>query len=80
MTLEMITRNPLVVPCLTPKYWETMPERRATVLARQLRMVRTEKPKQPLPRMDALSAEERLRLEDDNVKWCLHVARERYGL
>jgi sugar phosphate isomerase/epimerase len=80
MTLEMITRNPLVVPCLTAKYWVTMPDRRASDLARQMRMVRTQKPSQPLPRMDALSAEQRRRLEDDNVKWCLHVARERYGL
>lgn len=80
MTLEMITRNPLPVPCLAAKYWETMPDRHATVLARQLRMVRTEKPRQPLPRMDALSPEERRRLEDENVKRCLHVARERYGL
>jgi sugar phosphate isomerase/epimerase len=80
MTLEMITRNPLVVPCLSPQYWETMPERRARDLARQLRMVRTRKPSQPLPRTDALSADERRRLEDENVKRCLHVARERYGL
>ncbi len=80
MTLEMITRNPLVVPCLTEKYWVTMPDRPASTLAKTLRTVRTDKPRQPLPRMDSLSPEERLRLEDDNVKWCLNVARERYGL
>jgi 3-oxoisoapionate decarboxylase len=80
MTLEMITRNPLVVPCLRPKYWLTMPDRPARVLAATLSMVRDVKPKDPLPRMDALDDGQRLRLEDDNVKWCLNVAREKYGL
>ena len=76
----MITRNPLVVPCLRPKYWLTMPDRPARVLAATLSMVRDVKPKDPLPRMDALDDGQRLRLEDDNVKWCLNVAREKYGL
>lgn len=80
MTLEMITRNPLVVPCLTPKYWATMPERPATYLAGTLNAVRQLKPRQPLPRMDRLNDAQRLQLEDDNVKWCLNVAREQYGL
>ncbi len=80
MVLEMITRNPLVVPCLTEKYWMTMPHRPATFLANTLRMVRENKPSQPLPRMDQLSPEARLKLEDDNVKACLTVARTQYSL
>jgi hypothetical protein len=43
-------------------------------------MVRDVKPVAPLPRMDALDDGQRLRLEDDNVKWCLNVAREKYAL
>lgn len=80
MTLEMITRNPLVVPCLRPKYWLTMPDRPARDLAATLAAVKDVKPRQPLPRMDALDDGQRLRLEDDNVKWCLNVAREKYAL
>lgn len=80
MVLEMITRNPLVVPCLTTKYWETMPNRSGKTLAKTLAMVRSQKPRQPLPRMDHLDNDGKLRLEDDNVKWCLNVAREKYAL
>ncbi len=80
MVLEMITRNPLVVPCLTEKYWATMPQRSAVFLANTLRMVRENKPAKPLPRMDQLSSEQRLKLEDENVKTCLRVAKEQYGL
>ncbi len=80
MTLEMITRNPLVVPCLTSKYWVTMPNRSAVSLAKTLEMVRARKSKTPLPRMDSFDDSQRRRLEDENVKWCLNVAREQYGL
>jgi sugar phosphate isomerase/epimerase len=80
MVLEMITRNPLVVPCLTPKYWATMPNRGGLYLAGTLNAVKQIKARQPLPRMDHLDQAAKLRLEDDNVKWCLNVAREKYGL
>ena len=38
--LEMITRNPLEVPCLTDKYWATFPDRNGRYLADTLRLVR----------------------------------------
>ena len=38
-TLEMITRNPLQVPCLTDKYWVTFPDRNGRYLADTLRLV-----------------------------------------
>ena len=41
--LEMITRDPLLVPCLTEKYWETYTDRSPRHLARTLAMVRKEK-------------------------------------
>lgn len=80
MSLEMITRNPLQVPCLTEKYWATFPDRQARYLARTLRTVRANKPPQALPRLDGLDKPAQLRLEEDNVKQCLHYARERLGL
>ncbi len=80
MSLEMITRNPLKIPCLTEKYWQTFPGREAIHLARALRMVRANKPALPLPRMDGLDRDAQLRLELDNVKRCLHYAREQMNL
>src|SRR3974390_722238 len=56
ITLEMITRNPLRVPCLTTKYWATFPDRSGYVLARTLALVRQSGVKS-LPRVDGLSPE-----------------------
>jgi sugar phosphate isomerase/epimerase len=70
LTLEMITRNPLRVPCLTSKYWATFPDRSGYVLARTLTMVRRNAGK-PLPRVDGLSREALAGLEEENVRKCL---------
>jgi sugar phosphate isomerase/epimerase len=78
ITLEMITRNPLEVPCLTDKYWATFPERGGRYLARTLRLV--EDNARPLPRLDHLDKAAQLRLEEDNVKQCLYYARQQLGL
>jgi len=37
LLLEMITRDPLKVPCLTDEYWASFPERNGLCLARTLR-------------------------------------------
>lgn len=76
LTLEMITRDPLKVPCLTDGYWATFPERSGLYLARTLRMVR----ERPLPVVSGLAREAQLRQEEDNVKKSLTYARERLGL
>ncbi|MGA2739668.1 MAG: TIM barrel protein [Bryobacteraceae bacterium] len=81
LTLEMITRDPLKVPCLTDAYWATFPQRNGLYLARTLRMVREQEPKgRPLPVVSALAHESQLRQEEDNVKKSLAYARERLGL
>jgi len=81
LTLEMITRDPLKVPCLTDAYWATFPQRNGLYLARTLRMVREQEPKgRPLPVVSALAREEQLRQEEDNVKKSLTYARDRLGL
>ena len=78
--LEMITRDPLKVPCLTEKYWATFEAVPGRDLARMLRLVRAKAAKQPLPRLTGLSPDERLKVEDDNNRKCLQYARERLGL
>ncbi|MGA7411595.1 MAG: hypothetical protein WBW33_14030, partial [Bryobacteraceae bacterium] len=78
VTLEMITREPLVIPCLTDKYWITFPERNGVYLARTLTLVSQETGHgKPLPNLAPLSTEERLKREDENVKLSLDYARER---
>jgi sugar phosphate isomerase/epimerase len=78
ITLEMITRDPLKVPCLTDKYWLTFPDRPGKYLADTLAMLR--KHQQKLPTFDGLDKAMQARLEDDNVKHCLNYARNSLGL
>jgi hypothetical protein len=79
-TLEMITRDPLKVPCLTEKYWATLAEVPGRDLARTLKMVRAHAGKPPLPRVSQLPLDEQIRREEENIKRCLDFARERLGL
>jgi len=72
LLLEMITRDPLRVPCLTDKYWATFPDRKGIFLARTLRMVREKKRK--LPVISGLDREAQLKVEEENVKRCLAFA------
>jgi hypothetical protein len=80
-SLEMITRDPLRVPCLTDKYWITFPERNGLFLARTLRMVNDQSERlQPLPVYDNLPPQAQIRMEDENVKQCLFYARHKLDL
>jgi len=80
-TLEMITRNPLQVPCLTDKYWATFPDRNGKYLADTLRMVRDAAGRlQHLPHVDGESPAGLLQLEEDNVKQSLYYGRTRLGV
>jgi 3-oxoisoapionate decarboxylase len=75
-SLEMITRDPLHVPCLTDKYWATFPDRNGRYLARTLMLVQKEQSSQPLPRVAGLSHDSQVRLEEENVVSCIRYARE----
>ena len=79
-TLEMITRNPLKIPCLTEKYWVTLPDRNGKFLARTLSMVRANPPRIPLPEPESMDASTRGELEEDNVNKCLDYAGSTLGL
>jgi sugar phosphate isomerase/epimerase len=80
LSLEMITRDPLQVPCLTDKYWTTFPERNGVFLARTIQLVRKYKSAKPLPRISELSAVGQLQAEQENVRASLAYAREKLGL
>lgn len=65
--LEMITRDPLLIPCLTDKYWATMGDVRGTDLARTLARVRKETRPEPLPRISKLNQSDQIAAEDRHV-------------
>jgi sugar phosphate isomerase/epimerase len=66
--LEMITRDPLLVPCLEEKYWATLDRVPGRDLAGTLRLVRKHVRKEPLPRIEKLSLAAQLAVEDQNVQ------------
>jgi len=72
--LEMITRDPLSIPCLTEKYWATLGKVPAVELARTLSSVGKLARKEPLPRVSKLKIEDQLRIEDANVRASLATA------
>jgi 3-oxoisoapionate decarboxylase len=75
--LEMITRDPLRVPCLTPKYWATMDAVGGRCLAVMLTLVRKHKPAAPLPTVSKRSLAEQIEEEETNVRKCFKYAREK---
>ena len=77
--LEMATRDPLKVPCLTPDYWATFPERPAAELATALTRLRGHSSKQPLPRIAGKMAAEQVLLEEENNRSCISWARQNLG-
>jgi 3-oxoisoapionate decarboxylase len=78
--IEMITRDPLLVPCLKEPFWVTFPELPGRHLARALSLVRDRPPSDPLPKISPRPFDERLRIEEENVRLCLAFARDQLGL
>ncbi len=72
--LEMITRDPLKVPCLTDHYWITFPDRNGVYLARTLRYVMEHKSSEPLSVVSNLSAADHTRVEEDNIRACFEYS------
>jgi sugar phosphate isomerase/epimerase len=66
--LEMITRDPLSIPCLTEKYWATLQKVPGQDLARTLRQVRELARPEPLPRITLLPVEEQIAAEERHVR------------
>ncbi len=74
LTLEMITRDPLRVPCLTDRYWATFPDRSGVYLARTMRLVRERS--LTLPVLSGLSRQAQLDAEELNVRKSMDYARD----
>jgi len=69
--LEMITRDPLEIPCLTEEYWNVFEGVSGKYLANTLSMVKEKASKTPLPSVAGLTAEQRLEFEEQNNLACL---------
>ena len=78
-SLELITRDPLKVPCLTEKYWKTFPDVPGRDLAQTLRAVQNGATDN-LQQVMSLPPEKKLALEDANVRASLDYARDELGL
>ena len=76
--LEMITRDPLKIPCMTDQYWETFNTVSGKDLASTLRMV--EQHGQQLPTVSEKTSEERLAFEELNVRDSFRYAVDNLGL
>lgn len=76
--LEMITRDPLVIPFLEDDYWASLPHVPASDLARVLRVVRKGEA-ESLPRAGERNFQEQLAWEEDNVRRSFAHAREKLG-
>lgn len=79
MMLELITRDPLKVPCLSEKFWATMPQVSGSDLSRSLRFVR-EHPAKSLQEVGSLSLEKQVELEDANIAASLKYSRDVLGM
>jgi len=78
--LEVITRDALEVPVLTPAYWATFPEVPARDLARTLGMVKAHAAATPFPAVSREPPEAQLDAERRNVEVSLAYARDQLGL
>jgi 3-oxoisoapionate decarboxylase len=65
--LEMITRDPLEIPCITADYWPSMEGIPAVDLANTLKLVKDKKVKSPIIKISNLSAEEKFAIEEKNI-------------
>jgi sugar phosphate isomerase/epimerase len=78
--LEMITRDPLKVPCLTRKYWATFPDLPGRYLADALAMVRVKAAPKSLSIVSKLPIDGQLQAEAENNRASFAFAREHLGL
>lgn len=76
--LEMITRDPLEIPCLTSEFWQTLPSVTAGQLAATLKTVREKSFTTDLPRVSRLSDEERLAVEEKNILTSLAFSKKQW--
>ncbi|MEB2775995.1 TIM barrel protein [Algoriphagus sp. D3-2-R+10] len=79
-SLEMITRDPLQIPCMKESYWETFEHLSGLDVYRMERFIAENIFKGNLPTVKGLSAEQQLAFEEQNVLDCLKYSQSTLGL
>ena len=79
-SLEMITRNPLEIPCMKDGYWTTFEHLTGLDVYRMQRMIEENLFEGELPKITGLSKEKQLAFEEQNVVACLDYSRISLGL
>lgn len=77
--LEMITRNPLRVPCKTKGYWATFEKQDATRLAKALKWIRAHS-QEDLPSVEGKTLDEKIEYEELNNRLSVEYAERALGL
>lgn len=77
--LEMITRDPLKIPCLTNEYWATFDPLPAAELAVYLSWIRENSSNSPLPLISDQSDEFQLQAEVENNRRSMLFAKNNFG-
>ena len=82
--LEMITRDPLQIPLFTEKYWATFDDTYSPLpgrdVAKVMAMVRSNRPRTPLPKIAGLTLAEQVKAEDSYNQKCMAYARQHLNL
>jgi len=78
MNLEMITRDPLIIPCLSLPYWASFPEKPGVDMASLLSWVK-QRSVGKLPKISGLSQLEVLNQEEARIQSCLVHAGQKLG-
>jgi sugar phosphate isomerase/epimerase len=79
LSLELITRDALRVPVLTPQFWATLADVPAADLARTLQTVKANASSEPFPAVSSLPLREQVGVEARNVERSLAYARMHLG-
>ncbi|HNY38785.1 MAG TPA: TIM barrel protein [Bryobacteraceae bacterium] len=79
-SLDMLTRDPLEIPCLTDKYWVTFPEAKVQRLTRALNYVRRRGSPHQLAAVSSMDGESQLKAELGNVTHSVAYARDSLGI
>jgi hypothetical protein len=77
--LEMATRDPLRVPCLTDGYFATFPERKAARLEPVIEWMKANPPKEPPPAVSGKSTAQILAEEETNNRQGLGWMKQNLG-
>jgi len=78
--LEMITRDPLEIPCMKESYWATFDHLDGMDVYKMQRLIEGNQYKGELPQVKGMSPEEQLAYEERNVVSCLAYSSRELGL